>query len=70
MGERQNNLLNEILEKGLEEKIREDKNFTICVIEDSVRRLAEQYNSDFNTFYKELMKALVELKSSDYKRHW
>lgn len=70
MGERQNDLLNEILGIGLEEKIREVRNAAVCVIENNFRELAEKYNADFDTFYKEFMKSLVELKSSDYRRHW
>ena len=70
MGERQNDLLNEVLGIGLEEKIREARNTTVCVIENGFRELAEKYNADFDTFYKEFMKSLVELKSADYKRRW
>lgn len=70
MGERENDLLNELLSKGFEEKIREARNATVCVIENNLRELALKYNDDFDTFYKEFMKSLVELKSVDYKRRW
>ena len=70
MDERRNDLLNEILGTGLEEKIREARNATVFVIENNFRELAEKYNADFDTFYKEFMKSLVELKSQDYKRRW
>ena len=70
MGERENDLLNELLSKGYEEKLREARNATLCIIENNFRELAEKYNADFETFYKEFMKSLVELKSLDYKRRW
>ena len=63
----ENNLLNEILEKGLSEKCREFKDLVICEFRNHIKELFERTN-DLETIQKDILEFLSSYELNNFRR--